>query len=153
MAYAEAADGRDQCFTVREVAAFLAVSITTVYSLMHSEIALAKAEIGADAKKAALGAGLFAAAGTLVFLALVLLPIAAVFASWFGTLLAGRATLPAVAFAILFASGTAFFLLVMVALADKADFDVVVFFAMAQIPMYMLPALLRPVYRRLLARA
>ena len=40
--------------------------------------------------------------------------------------------------------------LVMVALADKADFDVIVFFAMAQIPMYMLPALLRPVYRRLL---
>ena len=41
--------------------------------------------------------------------------------------------------------------LVMVALADKADFDVIVFFAMAQLPMYMLPALLRPVYRRLLA--
>jgi BASS family bile acid:Na+ symporter len=40
--------------------------------------------------------------------------------------------------------------LVMVALADKADFDVIVFFAMAQIPMYMLPALLRPIYRRLL---
>lgn len=42
--------------------------------------------------------------------------------------------------------------LVMVALADKADFDVIVFFAMAQIPMYMLPALLRPIYRRMLAR-
>jgi BASS family bile acid:Na+ symporter len=42
--------------------------------------------------------------------------------------------------------------LVMVALADKAQFDVIVFFAMAQIPMYMLPALLSPVYRRLLAR-
>jgi len=41
--------------------------------------------------------------------------------------------------------------LVMVALADKADFDVIVFFAMAQIPMYMLPALLGPAYRRLLA--
>ena len=40
--------------------------------------------------------------------------------------------------------------LVMVALADKADFDVIVFFAMAQLPMYMLPALLRPIYRRLL---
>ena len=40
--------------------------------------------------------------------------------------------------------------LVMVALADKADFDVIVFFAMAQIPMYMLPALLTPIYRRLL---
>lgn len=42
--------------------------------------------------------------------------------------------------------------LVMVALADKADFDVIVFFAMAQLPMYMLPALLTPIYRRLLAR-
>ncbi len=42
--------------------------------------------------------------------------------------------------------------LVMVALADKADFDVIVFFAMAQLPMYMLPALLTPLYRRLLAR-
>jgi len=41
--------------------------------------------------------------------------------------------------------------LVMVALADKAEFDVIVFFAMAQIPMYMLPALLQPIYRRLLA--
>ena len=41
--------------------------------------------------------------------------------------------------------------LVMVALADKADFDVIVFFAMAQIPMYILPAALAPVYRRLLA--
>lgn len=43
--------------------------------------------------------------------------------------------------------------LVMVALADKADFDVIVFFAMAQLPMYMLPALLRPIYRRVLAAA
>ena len=39
--------------------------------------------------------------------------------------------------------------LVLVALADKADFDVIVFFAMAQIPMYMLPALLSPLYARL----
>jgi len=43
--------------------------------------------------------------------------------------------------------------LVMVALADKADFDVIVFFAMAQLPMYMLPALLFPVYARLRALA
>lgn len=41
--------------------------------------------------------------------------------------------------------------LVIVALADKADFDVIVFFAMAQIPMYMLPAILSPVYARLRA--
>ena len=43
--------------------------------------------------------------------------------------------------------------LVMVALADKADFDVIVFFAMAQLPMYILPALLTPVYRRMLAES
>lgn len=40
--------------------------------------------------------------------------------------------------------------LVLAVLADRADFDVVVFFALAQIPMYTLPALLLPAYRRLL---
>ena len=39
--------------------------------------------------------------------------------------------------------------LVMVALADKAEFDMVVFFAMGQLPMYMLPGLLYPVYKKL----
>ena len=39
--------------------------------------------------------------------------------------------------------------LVMVALGRDARFDVIVFFAMAQLPMYMLPGLLTPVYRRL----
>ena len=34
--------------------------------------------------------------------------------------------------------------------ADKADFDVVVFFAVGQPPMYILPALSRPLYRRLM---
>ncbi len=42
--------------------------------------------------------------------------------------------------------------LIMVALGDKADFDVIVFFALGQIPMFILPGLLMPVYRRLLAR-
>jgi len=41
--------------------------------------------------------------------------------------------------------------IILVALADKADFDTVMFFALGQIPMYMLPALLRPMYRRALA--
>ncbi len=40
--------------------------------------------------------------------------------------------------------------LVLVTLADRADFDVVVYFALAQIPMYVLPGLLVPLYRRLL---
>lgn len=41
--------------------------------------------------------------------------------------------------------------LVLVALQDRASFEVVAFFALAQIPMYTLPALLGPVYRRVLA--
>ncbi|MEO8485609.1 MAG: hypothetical protein ABI585_04655 [Betaproteobacteria bacterium] len=39
--------------------------------------------------------------------------------------------------------------LVLVALEGRASFDVIVFFALAQIPMYTLPALLRPLYARL----
>lgn len=39
--------------------------------------------------------------------------------------------------------------LVMVALGDRAEFDMIVFFAMGQLPMYMLPGLLHPLYRRL----
>jgi BASS family bile acid:Na+ symporter len=41
--------------------------------------------------------------------------------------------------------------LVMVALGRDASFDVIVFFAMAQLPMYMLPGLLTPLYRKLAA--
>jgi BASS family bile acid:Na+ symporter len=40
--------------------------------------------------------------------------------------------------------------LVLVALAGAASFEVTVFFALAQIPMYTLPALLAPLYRRAL---
>jgi hypothetical protein len=50
-----------------------------ISSIMRSELALAKAEIMADAKKAGLGAGMFTAAGILAFLALVLLLIAAAY--------------------------------------------------------------------------
>ena len=41
--------------------------------------------------------------------------------------------------------------LVLVALAGTGSFEVTVFFALAQIPMYMLPAMLTPLYRRALA--
>lgn len=41
--------------------------------------------------------------------------------------------------------------LVMVGLGPQADIDLVVFFAMGQLPMYMLPGLLFPIYRRVLA--
>jgi hypothetical protein len=50
-----------------------------VSSIVRSEIALAKAEVGADVKKAGVGAGMFATAGVLAFLALILLLIAAAF--------------------------------------------------------------------------
>jgi uncharacterized membrane protein YqjE len=51
-----------------------------ISSIVRSEVALAKAEIRADAKKAGLGAGMFVAAGTLAFLALILLLISAAYA-------------------------------------------------------------------------
>jgi BASS family bile acid:Na+ symporter len=41
--------------------------------------------------------------------------------------------------------------LVLVALGADASFEVIAFFAVAQIPMYVLPGLLAPVYRRLVA--
>lgn len=40
--------------------------------------------------------------------------------------------------------------LVLTALADRAEADTIVYFAMAQFPMYTLPALIQPIYRRLL---
>jgi len=41
--------------------------------------------------------------------------------------------------------------LVLVAVQGRADFDVTVFFALAQIPMYVLPALLESTYRKVLS--
>ncbi len=43
--------------------------------------------------------------------------------------------------------------LVLAVLADKAEPDLVVYFAMGQFPIYMLPALLQPVYRRMTKNA
>ncbi len=41
---------------------------------------------------------------------------------------------------------------VLAALADRAPFEVFMYFALAQFPMYMLPAVSLPIYRRILAR-
>jgi BASS family bile acid:Na+ symporter len=41
--------------------------------------------------------------------------------------------------------------LVLVALSGHASVEVTSFFALAQLPMFMLPALLEPLYRRMLA--
>jgi len=65
--------------TERTLGQLVADATHDVSSIIRSEIALAKAEIGADAKKAGAGAGLFAAAGLFAFLALVLLLIAAAY--------------------------------------------------------------------------
>ncbi len=74
---------------------------------------------------------------------------------------AGLQALSALAFAPLgrrvaltlgFCAGNRNMGLLVAVLADRAAFELVVFFAMAQIPMYTLPALQRPLYRRLLGR-
>ena len=63
----------------RTVGQLVADATHDLSSILRSEIALAKAEIGADARKAGVGAGLFAVAGLFAFLALILLPIAAAY--------------------------------------------------------------------------
>ena len=65
--------------TERTLGQLVADATHDLSSIIHSEIALAKAEIGADAKKAGIGAGLFAAAGLFAFLAVILLPISAAY--------------------------------------------------------------------------
>jgi len=57
---------------------------------------------------------------------------------------------PRAALAMGFMSGNCNMGLVLVALQGRASFDITAFFALAQLPMYMLPALLGPIYRRIL---
>lgn len=49
-------------------------------------------------------------------------------------------------------SGNANLGILLAALADRAAFELVVFVAMAQLPIYTLPMFQRPLYRRWLAR-
>jgi|SRR5450631_1209367 len=63
----------------RTLGQLVADATRDISSIVHSEVALAKAEIAADAKKAGAGAGMFATAGVLAFLALILLLIAAAY--------------------------------------------------------------------------
>jgi hypothetical protein len=63
----------------RTLGQLVADATRDISSIVHSEIALAKAEMSADAKKAGLGAGMFAVAGVFAFLALILLLIAAAY--------------------------------------------------------------------------
>ena len=80
----------------RTLGQLVADATRDISSIMRSEVALAKAEIGADAKKAGLGAGMFATAGVFAFLALILLLIAAAYglvaaglAPWLAFLIVG----------------------------------------------------------------
>lgn len=65
--------------TERTLGQLVADATHDISSIMRSEIALAKAEIGADAKRAGAGAAMFAVAGLFAFLALILLLIAAAY--------------------------------------------------------------------------
>ncbi len=73
---------------------------------------------------------------------LILQAVGAVATLWLGTQ-------PALTIGL--ATGNRNMGLVLVALADRGDPAILFYFAMAQFPMYMLPALLAPLYRRLSA--
>jgi Putative Actinobacterial Holin-X, holin superfamily III len=81
-------------------------------AIVRSEVALAKAELRADAASAATGAALFAVAGVLAFLALVLLLIAGAY----GLVAAGFA--PWAAFLVV--AGVLWLLTVLLAVVGKA---------------------------------
>jgi len=97
----------------RSLGQLVADATRDISSIMRSEVALAKAEIGADAKKAGLGAGMFATAGTFVFLALILLLISAAY----GLVAAGLA--PWLAFLIV--AGVLLLVAAILALAGKGS--------------------------------
>jgi len=63
----------------RTLGQLVADATTDISSIVRSEVALAKAEMSADAKRAGLGAGMFAVAGVFAFLSLILLLIAAAY--------------------------------------------------------------------------
>ena len=63
----------------RTLGQLVAEATQDISSIVRSEVALAKAEMAADAKKAGLGVGMFATAGVFAFLALILLLIAAAY--------------------------------------------------------------------------
>jgi len=65
--------------TERTLGQLVADATHDISSIMRSEIALAKAEIGADVKKVGAGGAMFAAAAVFALLAMILLPIAAAY--------------------------------------------------------------------------
>src|SRR4051812_39772279 len=76
----------------------VADATTEVSAIMRQEIELAKAELAASAQNAAVGAGLFGAAGYFVFLSTIIFVIAAAYglvaaglAAWLAFLIVGLA--------------------------------------------------------------
>jgi hypothetical protein len=63
----------------RTLGQLVADATQDISSIVRSEVALAKSEMGADAKKAGAGAAMFVLAGVLSFLALIMLLGGAVF--------------------------------------------------------------------------
>ena len=63
----------------RTIGQLVADASNDLSSILRSEVALAKAELQADVKAAATGAGMFVGAAVLAFLALILILIAAAF--------------------------------------------------------------------------
>ena len=99
----------------RTLGQLVADATNDISSIMRSEIALAKAEMSADAKKAGLGAGMFAASGIFAFLALILLLISAAY----GLVAAGLA--PWLAFLIV--AGVLLILGAILVLVGKSSID------------------------------
>ncbi|KQX62133.1 hypothetical protein ASD06_13710 [Angustibacter sp. Root456] len=63
----------------RTLGQLVADASSDLSSILRSEVALAKAELKADVKAAAIGGAMFAVAGVVAFLALILLLIAAAY--------------------------------------------------------------------------
>ena len=99
----------------RTLGQLVAEATQDISSIVRSEVALAKAEMAADAKKAGLGVGMFATAGVFAFLALILLLIAAAY----GLVAAG---LPPWA-AFLIVAGVLLVIGAILVLAGKHNFD------------------------------
>ena len=99
----------------RTIGQLVADATHDISSIVRNEVTLAKAEIKADAQKAGLGAGMFAAAGTLAFLALILLVISAAY----GLVAAGLA--PWLAFLIV--AGVLLLIGAILALVGKRSVD------------------------------
>jgi hypothetical protein len=75
----EPTTGRTDRPTERTLGQLVADASHDLSTIVRSEVALAKAELKADAQAAAIGAAMFAVAGVVAFLALVLLLIAAAY--------------------------------------------------------------------------